>query len=357
MVGLGGSGLTALSELLTMGLTVVGIDAADVGAGAAGRNGGFLLSGTADYHHDAVSALGHDVALRIHDLTVEEIGRIAEQAPGTVRRSGSMRLAGTDDEFEDCVRQRDAMRRDAIAVEDYDGPFGRGIFMAGDASFNPLARCRALAADLRRRGARLFSATPALSFDEGVVVTPRGRVECDRTIVAVDGGLETLLPELTGTVRTARLQMIATAPTREVSLPCPMSARYGYDYWQQLPDGSIALGGGRDLLMEGEWTKSAEPTAAGRAYLEGVLRSRLRVRAPVTHHWAANVSYSVTPVPLLAELRPRLWAIGGYSGTGNVIGALAGRAVARVAGGEPSEFATLLSHHAPQEYVQWSPLA
>ena len=54
VVGLGGSGLTAVNHLLKYGLKVVGIDAEDVGAGAAGRNGGFLLAGLAAFYHDAV---------------------------------------------------------------------------------------------------------------------------------------------------------------------------------------------------------------------------------------------------------------------------------------------------------------
>lgn len=357
VVGLGGSGLTAVEELLAMGRRVVGIDAADVGAGAAGRNGGFLLTGTADYHHDAIAALGHSCAMRIHDMTVAEIGNIAAQAPGTVRYTGSLRIADSDDEMADCERQRDAMRLDAIAVEDYDGPHGRGIFMPGDATFNPLTRCRALAGGLAERGARLFGRTAALSFEDGAVITPRGRIRCEQTIVAVDGRIEGLLPELIGTVRTARLQMIATAPTREVAIACPVSTRYGFDYWQQLPGGPIAIGGGRDIGADDEWTLSGEPTAPLRAHLESVLRSKLRVQAPVTHHWAANVSYSSSPLPLCAEVRPHLWAVGAYSGTGNIMGALAGRAAARRACGETSEFADLLSTHAPQRSLQWSPSA
>ena len=58
VIGLGGSGLTAVSELLALKRSVIGIDAADVAAGAAGRNGGLLLGGTADFHHDACAAIG-----------------------------------------------------------------------------------------------------------------------------------------------------------------------------------------------------------------------------------------------------------------------------------------------------------
>lgn len=344
VIGLGGSGLTAVSELLRLGRRVVGIDAADVAAGAAGRNGGFLLAGTADFHHDAVAALGRERALAIHRLTIDEIARIAAQAPGTVRFAGSLRIAESDEELADCARQREAMRTDRLPVEDYDGPFGRGLFFPGDAAFNPLARCRALARANIAGGARLFAATAAESFSAGEVVTARGRIRCERVIVAVDGGLESLVPALAGTVRTARLQMLATAPTGEVRIPCPVYARYGFDYYQQLPDGAIALGGGRDRAMDEEWTSASEPSAFVQDYLESVLRVRLRVSAPITHRWAALVSYTTTGLPVLAEVHPGTWAIGGYSGTGNAVGALCGRAAARLASGEACEFARLLSN-------------
>ena len=43
VVGLGGSGLHAIHELLQHGVDVIGIDAGMVGSGAAGSNGGFIL--------------------------------------------------------------------------------------------------------------------------------------------------------------------------------------------------------------------------------------------------------------------------------------------------------------------------
>ena len=343
VIGLGGSGLSCIDELLAMGRTVVGIDAADVAAGAAGRNGGLLVSGTSDFHHDAVAALGRERAVRITQLTLDEMQRIAAQAPGTVRITGSIRIAGSAEELADCVRQRDAMRTDGFAADDYEGPIGHGIWIHGDASFNPLARCRALATTLRANGAPLFSRTEAQLFGDGTVLTTGGRISCDQILVAVDGRLEALLPELAGTVRTARLQMLATAPTREVSLSCPVSARYGFDYWQQLPDGSLVLGGGRDKAMDDEWCHEPVPSAPVQDYLASFLRDTLKVTAPITHRWSALVSFTSTGLPVLGEVRPGVWAAGGYSGTGNLMGALAGRALARAAFGEQTEFGSLVS--------------
>ncbi|HEX6038720.1 FAD-binding oxidoreductase [Longimicrobium sp.] len=328
VVGLGGSGLTAVGELLRRGASVVGIDAGHVASGAAGRNGGFLLAGTYDFYHDAVRRHGHERARRIYALTIDEMRRITAETPEAVRQTGSLRVADSPEELEDCRLQYDALRADGFPVEWYEGPEGHGLLMPTDCAFNPLLRCRILARREVEAGARLYEHAPALEVRPGEVRTPSGTVRCGKVIVAVDGRLERLFPELEGRVRTARLQMLATAPTDEVRVPRPVYARWGYEYWQQLPDGRVALGGFRDLGGEGEWTHEAVPGDAIQARLDRFLRERIGVRAPVTHRWAASVGYTQTGLPLLDEVRPGVWAAGGYSGTGNVIGALCGRAAA-----------------------------
>ena len=119
------------------------------------------------------------------------------------------------------------------------------------------------------------------------------------------------------------------APDPLVRVPRPVYSRWGYDYWQQRPDGSIALGGARDVGGDAEWTDDATPTDTVQRALERRLRETIGVRAPVTHRWAASVGYTADGLPIAEQVRPNVWAIGGYCGTGNVIGALLGRAAAR----------------------------
>ena len=73
VVGLGGSGLVLVNELAKKGYLVVGIDAQDVGAGAAGRNGGLFLAGTADFYHDSVAKIGRSHALALYKQTLSEL--------------------------------------------------------------------------------------------------------------------------------------------------------------------------------------------------------------------------------------------------------------------------------------------
>ncbi len=330
VVGLGGSGLAAVHRLLDLGQQVVGIDAGRVAGGAAGRNGGFLLAGGAEFHHDAVAIVGRERAVALYRRTLAELDRFARETPDAVRRDGSLRIAESAEELDDCRRQLEAMIADGLPAEWYRGAEGEGLLIPTDGVFQPLRRCRRRAAAATQRGAMLFEATAALEIRGDTVRTANGEVRARAVIVAVDGRLERLLPELAGRVRTARLQMLATAPTAELRTPFAVYSRYGYEYWQQLPDGGIALGGMRDRGGEGEWTDAAVPAEPVQSLLERHLRERLAVTAAITHRWAGVVGYTEDGMPVFEEVRPGVLAIGAYSGTGNVVGAICGRAAAEV---------------------------
>ena len=344
VIGLGGSGLNCILRLLELGQRVVGLDSGMVAGGAAGRNGGFLLAGLAKFYHDTVGELGREHASAAYRLTMLEMNRMTAQTPTAIRRVGSLRIATSDTELEDCKLQMAAMKEDGLPVTWYSGLEGEGLLIPTDGAFNPLERCRLLAFKALEAGAQLFENSSVTSLSGHEVRTQNAIIRCKKVIVAVDGKLEILLPELAGHVRTARLQMIASAPTNEVRLLRPVYARWGYEYWQQLPNGSISLGGFRDAALEQEWTTNSEPSQPIQDLLEQFMREKIGVKnAPITHRWAASVSYSSRTLPVLTEVRENLWAIGGYSGTGNVVGAALGRIVAELAVNGSSENAAIFS--------------
>lgn len=343
VIGLGGSGLAAVHALLDRGVgRVIGIDAGMVAGGAAGRNGGFLLAGSYDFHHDAVARYGRTNAVALYRLTLDAIRRMREETPGAVRITGSLRIAASRDEEADCAAQLEAMRADGLAVEPWDGPEGRGLLFPDDGVFDPLRRARERARHALDRGAELYEHTPAVEIRGGRVATSHGTIRTDAIIAAIDGRLARTFPELADRVRTARLQMLSTAPAPEVTLPRPVYHRYGYEYWQQLPDGRIALGGFRDRGGEAEWTERTAPSVRVQQLLERHLREVIGVRATIERRWAASVGYSADGLPVLEEVRPGVLAIGAYSGTGNVLGVLCGEAAAHVATGATHPIVPLL---------------
>lgn len=326
VVGLGGSGLAAIDEALKHGKSVVGIDAGPVAGEAAGRNGGFLLAGMAESYHDALEKWG-EAARSMYQATLDELDVLMAQPE--CRRVGSLRIAGDDAELAHIESEISALRADGFEVEEYDGPEGTGALFASDGVCNPMSRCRDLVTGLVSGGAVLHERSPATKIGSHHVETPNGVVSADKIVIAVDGRLEKLFPQLTGQVSTARLEMVATEPL-EPRYTRPVYTNWGYIYFQQLPDGRLALGGLRNHFMEHSWSTEPGPTADLQGALDGYLES-LGVDAGVSHRWAGHAGYTPDSKPIYTEIESDVWVVGGYNGHGNVMGSIYGRAAVRSA--------------------------
>lgn len=382
VVGLGGTGLSVLEELraLLPAARLVGVDRSTIAAGAAGGNGGFLLAGMHKFHHDAIAWLGRSCAATIYTSTLQEMARqeawrLGGSSAPTMRRVGSLRIASTAGELDDCRAHYLSLKKDKFPAEWYRGPEGEGVLVPSDGSFHPVrhhwARARRLLSGSRAAGTggasqerslRLFGGfdVPSISPETGVgVMSPSGTIElcprggasggrprlrCRQLVIAVDGKLDSLVPALQPDVYSVRLQMASTAPTSDVTLPRPVYRRWGYDYWQQLPDRSIAIGGFRDRLGDAENTHSTKPTSKCQRLLDECLRNDLKVAARVTHRWAASVGFTKSELPVLDEVYPAVWAVGAFNGTGNIIGSCYGRALAeKIATGRSSSLFTTVT--------------
>ncbi len=343
VVGLGGSGLAAVESLLDRGLSVVGVDAGRVAAGAAGRNGGSLVGGPDAYLHAAIDEWGEEPAVWLYRATLRELDHLAALVPEVVQRVGSIRLAGLPGdpdtseeaadhglELQDCDRHEAALVRHGIAVERYDGSLGRGLFLPDDAAINPAHRAIALAGMLSRR-ASLHERTRVLNVDSEQVTTERGTITARVVIVAVDGRLDLVLPQLADRVRTARLQMLATEPVSPGRLHCPVHGRWGYDYAQQSADGRLFVGGGRDRFEADEWTTDAEPSEPVQQYVQHIAARFAGAPVSVTHRWAASVGFTRDGRALCTAVDDGVVALGGYNGTGNLVGPVAARAAVALA--------------------------
>ena len=126
--------------------------------------------------------------------------------------------------------------------------------------------------------------------------------------------------------------MLATTRTDEVKVERPTYSRYGYDYWQQLPDGRVILGGARDKFPDQSWTMATKPTQGVQAELDRILREEVGVHnAEVTHRWAGTSSYTDKKRPICEVVRENVVAVGAFCGHGNVMGPLAARAAVELA--------------------------
>jgi glycine/D-amino acid oxidase-like deaminating enzyme len=363
VIGAGIAGLSCAWHLAERGVECTVVEGRTAASGASGRNGGFLVAGAAPPHNDAIRRFGHEVAVGIYRATLaseRRIYEIAEEigASEHFAQVGCLRVSWDPEEVEHARLEYDAMCADGLPaewVEEADLPAivrrpGRvGVFSPPDATMHPARWVRAFSRAIEQRGVRIFEHSPvpqpldAARNGGFAVAAGGGNVHAQRIVVAADGALPLLVPYYAPTVRTKRLHMLATAPVEERIVPCAIGARWGYEYFQQRPDGRIALGGFSDqdgALAADSYTTAEEPSPAIHERLERFLRDDLGVEAPVTHRWVGLVGYSRDERAFVgaAPDHDGLYVAGGYNGTGNLNGFTAGRILSELlAAGESAD--------------------
>jgi gamma-glutamylputrescine oxidase len=337
-----GGGVTGCSCALTLaerGVRVRLHEAREIAGGASGRNGGFALRGATPPYDEARRQLGTERARLVMALTERSLDRMEQLAGDAFRRVGSLRLAFDEAERDALRREHDALREDGFAVEwvdelapPLDGLYLGAIHHVPDGALQPARWVRRLAGHAAAAGA---------DIREGDAVHP-AELDADVVVVAGDGFTAALLPELAGVVRATRGQVLVTEPLAELRYERPHYARAGYDYWHQLPDGRLVIGGNRDASLETEQTDVEETTELVQARIESLVEQLVSSRPRVTHRWAGIWGTTPDLEPLVGPVpgRDGVWVAGGYSGHGNALGLACGDLVARAILGEaPPELA------------------
>jgi glycine/D-amino acid oxidase-like deaminating enzyme len=340
VIGGGVTGCSCALSLAERGVRVRLHEAREIAAGGSGRNGGFALRGAAEPYDELRGALGHDAARAVMALTEESVDRLAELAGDAFRRTGSLRLAWDPAERDALRREYDALREDGFAVEwidrcapPLDGLAHGALLHPSDGAIHPARWVRRLARHAAAAGADLREAD-AVTLDE---------LDAEVVVVAADGSTASLLPEFAPLVVATRGQVLASEPLAERRYERPHYARGGYDYWHQLPDGRLVLGGCRDASPTTELTDELETTEPIQERLDALLEQLTGGRPRVTHRWAGIWGTTPDRLPLAGRVpgRENVWVAGGYSGHGNVLGLACGDLVARAIVGDEQPMRSL----------------
>lgn len=374
MIGAGVTGAACALRLREHGIGAALLDARTAAAGASGRNGGFASAGTAMGASDMIAALGLEQAREVHrftERTLDSMLALAEELgdAGAVRRSGSLWLVDGGVDATAALAATSAIgaechRADELIPAPMRAHHQTAVHCPRDCTLDPARWTRALTLAASRRGAHVHERTEARELTATasghVVGTSGGRVEAGAVVLACDGLLTRLAPELNGIVYPVRGQMLATEPLADTVVDMPTHSDHGFFYYRPTSDGRLAIGGGRLEALEDEYTDREHPTPPVQAAIERFVADRLGIQdPPVAYRWAGTMGFSADLLPLAGELpgRPGVYVAGGYSGKGNVQGFGCGRLVADAIAGrrppfdafEPARFAAGGLLQAPPE--------
>ncbi len=364
IIGAGITGAATALWLARAGVKVRVLDARSIAAGASGRNGGFIANGTTKSYAKTIQQHGREQARRLWAFTVrnhEHAARFIEELEQigwscTYRRNGTFKLAAKESELEQIIESASLLNEDGWEVnlvQQYELPmrlrntyFG-GAFYPSNGELHPAKFVTGLAWLAQQAGAVFHDESPVVEItveDEGVLLnTPGGKVHAHSLVLATNAWL----PEigrlvganwLSSCIIPTRGQIIVTEPVNEQIFPCPCSADEGYQYWRQLPDGRLVVGGWRNRSFDTELqTFDERPNESVQRHLDAFVHETLNLsRVRIVNRWAGIMGFTSDGLPLIGRLPgvPHCYIVGGYTGHGNAFAIQAAQLVSELVRGK-----------------------
>jgi glycine/D-amino acid oxidase-like deaminating enzyme len=316
VIGGGIAGVSLIHHLERRRISSVLVERKHLGAGASGRNAGFLLAGVSDSYADAVGTFGREKAREVWSITSENHDRMLEAVEGSDvghRRLGSAILASGEDERARLEESSQLMRDDGFDAR-WDGD---RLLNPRDGEVDPAALVAALAARAKQGSIREGVEVTAIESGRSEVAVRAGDQECRAGVVVLATNAYTpqLVPQVK--IEPIRAQMLASAPVLRSVSDVPTYSHFGYRYWRQLRSGEVLIGGWRDTSLSTEIGYEDEPTAEIQKHLEGKLDA-MTGGAEVTHRWAGIMGFTETGLPLVGAVEGmrNVYVCAGFNGHG-----------------------------------------
>jgi gamma-glutamylputrescine oxidase len=356
IVGAGYTGLNAAIDLARRGYKVAVLEAARVGWGASGRNGGQIVHSYSRDIDVIESRYGAEVARPLAAMAFEGARLLRDNVErfdidchlknGGAFAALSARQAGRLEHHKALWEQHGhpglqllagSALRQHVQTERYQAllvdPTG--------GHFHPLRLAQGEAAAAESLGGTVYEQTPVTSIERGDTLTlhaPQGRVRARFGIVACNAYIGDLEPALQSRTMPCGTQVIATEPLGERArrlLPtdiCIEDSNFLLDYYRLSGDGRLIYGGG---VIYG---------ARDPAHIESIIRPRMLKTFPqlkgvrIDHAWTGNFQLTVSRLPDVGRLSPNLYYSHGCSGHGVTFTHLIGRVLGEVISGQAERF-------------------
>ncbi len=311
-----------------------------VGSGATGRNAGFITCGSVEHFSRLCERWGEATALemwRFSEINLELLRNeiIEEDSTLEFDPKGTFSLASTEPEFTELKHTAKLMQKLDIAVEMLDvhaiterlgvANFVGGIKYLKDASINPMKLVDKMTQKVRAyENCEVFENTEVYDIEQTpggttVIKTSQFEIESQVAVLALNGYSASFKKYFADKIYPTRGQIMVTEPVPKI-MEGPCYANFVLDYFRQLADGRVLIGGFRQLEKATEVGYSDHTTDVIQSALYEFLQTHIPVLRDkkVTHRWAGVMGFSFDGQPLVGAMpdQPQVYFVGGFTGHG-----------------------------------------
>jgi gamma-glutamylputrescine oxidase len=336
-----GGGIAGLSTAYWLqqedpNLKIALVEKYQLGAGATGRNAGFITCGSVEHFNRLVERWGLDQANEMWRFSEDNLSLLKEhviQDDGTLQfeQKGSFSLASTSEEFAELKKSAKMMESLDIPVEVLESDaiqkrlgaekFVGGIRYMKDASVHPVLMLQKLRSQLQS-DVYEYHEVYDVSQDTGgvcVVKTNKAQFECAMVVYATNAYSPLMHGYFADKIYPTRGQILVTEPVPQF-MEGPCYANFVLDYFRQLEDGSMLIGGFRQLEKQTEVGYSDHITDVIQNALYEFLQTHLPTlrNTKITHRWSGVMGFSSDGQPLIGALpdNNQIYFVGGFTGHG-----------------------------------------
>ena len=326
-------------------LDVTVLEADLCGAGASGRNGGFVMTAWSKFG-SLKKLCGVDDALRFARAAADAVGEIGRFCPdhgidAGFRQDGWLWAATSPAQaaaWEDTCEQiagagaepYQPLSREEVAERSGSPVHLAGIFEPGAGTVQPALLARGLMRVACGLGVRVIEQTPVLSVTaepRPTITTSRGTVFADRVVLAMNAWAAAV-PQLRRRLVVIASDVVATAPIprrlAELGWSAGLSisdSRRLVNYYRVSEDGRVVFGkGGGTLARGGRVGPSFHRPSSRRAEVEAQFRHIYPMLwdVGVDSSWRGPIDYALTGLPFFCAMpgAPQILVGAGFSGNG-----------------------------------------
>ncbi|WMY76079.1 FAD-binding oxidoreductase [Buttiauxella selenatireducens] len=358
VVGGGYTGLSSALHLSEMGYDVVLLEAARIGFGASGRNGGQLVNSYSRDIDVIERTYGADAAKMLGSMMFEggEIirERIKRYQIDCDYRPGGLFVAMNHKQLEKLEEQKANWERygnthlelldaNELKREVNSDRYVGALLDHSGGHIHPLNLAIGEANAIRLNGGRVFEQSPVTNIQHtspAVVNTAKGKVTAKYVIVAGNAYLgDKVEPELAKRSMPCGTQVLTTEPlSDEVArslIPnnyCVEDCNYLLDYYRLTADNRLLYGGG---VVYG----ARDPADIERLVMPNLLKTFPQLKGvKIDYSWTGNFLLTLSRLPQVGRLDNNIYYSQGCSGHGVTYTHLAGRLIAELLRGDAERF-------------------
>lgn len=357
VIGAGFTGLSTALHLAEAGFKVVVLEAARIGFGASGRNGGQLVNSYSrdidvierNYGPEMGKVLGA-MAFEGADIIRQ---RIAQYQIDCDYKPGGLFVAFNKRQMHELTEQKalwaryghdDMQLLDKAGLGEYlhSDKYVGGLLDKRGGHIHPLNLALGEAAAIESHGGQIFEDSKVVRIDRGdtpVVHTEQGQVTAKFVMVAGNAYLGNLVPELAAKSMPCGTQIVTTevlgeAKARELipQLQCVEDCNYKLDYYRITGDFRLLYGGG--VTYGGGDPRSIE--AFLRPHVESTFPQLMGVK--FDYAWGGDFLLTMSRLPQFGRIGDNIYYAQGYSGHGVTTTHLAGKLIAEALRGQAERF-------------------